>query len=439
MTDVTAADENLLAEVPAPGEGMLTPHNSAKLRAVIFIALVAIAFTIGFFLLTGELEHLIWTEDLLAPGSLAIPAFAILFSLVVGLSRRYLRAPSSIHGGMTEEVRGDADPPDYRQFPGALVSAIATLLSGVSVGPEGMIGVLVTEISAFVRSRLKITGPDAAGYDLAAIASAFNGIIGGVLFTGLLATELQSGRTKSPLRCVVWNLIAGAIGFAVMVAAGLSPFAQSMPFPPTGLSLLYVLVAILCGGVATVIAVGTGIWLKTIETVLDRVFDERVVLRALAGGVVVGAVCFVFPDLLFSGETQIHTFINDPALYGAALLLLLAVLKIGLFGISIKAGYIGGPIFPIIFACTLVGLALSLLFPGIPVAVFVLCIEAGAIAVALGAPITAVLLVAILSVPDQSTIVLIVFSIATALLLTAEVKKLNARRSASGAGTAGTS
>ena len=48
MAEMTAADENLLAEVPAPGEGMLAAHTSANLRPVIFIALVAIVFTIGF-------------------------------------------------------------------------------------------------------------------------------------------------------------------------------------------------------------------------------------------------------------------------------------------------------------------------------------------------------------------------------------------------------
>jgi H+/Cl- antiporter ClcA len=288
--------------------------------------------------------------------------------------------------------------------------------------------VLVSEISVFFRSRLKLAGPAAAGYDLAAIASAFNGIIGGVLFTGLLATELQTGPARSPLRCLVWNLLAGAIGFIIMGALGLPPFAQSIPFPPTGITPLYALVAVICGGIATVIAIGTGIWLKTIETILDRVYAGCVALRALTGDVIVGVVRFVFPEPLFSGETQIHDFIANPAMYGVGLLLLLAVLKLFLFGVSIKAGYLGGPIFSILFACTLVGLALHLLFPGIPDAVFVLCIMAGAVAVATGAPLTAIFLVAIMSGADQHTTVLLVLSIVTAFLLTAEAKKRIAAR-----------
>lgn len=173
---------------------------------------------------------------------------------------------------------------------------------------------------------------------------------------------------------------------------------------------------------------------------MDRLFGEQVVLRVLTAGAVIGAVCFVYPELLFSGESRIQDFVGSPALYGAGTLLLLAVLKLVLFGVSIKAGYIGGPIFPIIFSCTLIGLALNLLVPGIPAAVFVLCIMAGALAVAMGIPLTAVLLVTLLSGADQDMILLLVLSISTALLLSAEVvKRVAARRGGTeGGATAGT-
>jgi H+/Cl- antiporter ClcA len=434
MPDAPAADDGHLAAVPPPREELRRPYIPGRLGAIVLVAVVAIVFSLAFLLLNGYLSRLIWTDEFLASGNLAIPALVLLFSLVVGLSRRYLRAPSATDAGFVEMVRGDAEPPDVRQFPGAFVSSLASLLSGASIGPEGVLGVLVSEIAEFLRPRLRIPRSAAAGFNLAALASAFNGLIGGVLFTGIFATELQSGRAKTPLQCLVWNLIAGVVGFLVFRATGFPSFAGMIPFPPAGLSVAFAVVAVLCGVLATGIILLVGAWLKTVETVMDHVFGERVVLRALAAGAVIGAVCFVFPDLLFSGEEQIHGFIADPALYGAGLLVLLALLKIALFGISIKAGYIGGPIFPILFACTLVGLALNLLVPGVPAAVFVLCIMAGALAVAMGIPLTAVLLVALLSGADQDMIVLLVLSIATALLLSAEVMK---RVAARGVGTEG--
>ncbi|MEN6342730.1 MAG: chloride channel protein [Methanospirillum sp.] len=427
--DAPASDDGVFSAVPPPGEELRRPYIPARLGAVLLIAVIAIVFALAFLLLDGYLSHQIWTEGVLVANRWMIPVLVVGFSLVVGLSRRYLRAPSAIDAGFVEMVRGDAEPPDYRQFPGAFISSLASLLSGASIGPEGVLGVLVSEIAEFLRPRLRVPLSDAAGFNLAALASAFNGLVGGVLFTGIFATELQSGRAKTPLQFLVWNLIAGAVGFVVFRAFGFPSFAGMIPFPPAGLTPAFAVVAILCGVLATGITIGIGAWLQVVEKTLDRFFGERVVLRVLAAGAVIGAVCFVFPDLLFSGEEQIHDFIVQPAVYGAGLLLLLAVLKIVLFGVSIKAGYIGGPVFPIIFACTLIGLALNLLVPGIPAGVFVLCIEAGALAVAMGIPLTSVLLVALVSGADQDMIVLLVVSIATAMLLSAEaMKRVEARR-----------
>lgn len=429
MPGTPAGDDAPLPSVPPSREELRRPYIPARLGAVVLIALIAIVFSLAFLVLNGYLEHAIWTEGVLTQNRWMIPVLVILFSLVVGLSRRYLRAPCAIDAGFVEMVRGDAEPPDHRLFPGAFVSSLASLLSGASIGPEGALGVLVSEVSEFMRPRLRIPDCADARFNLAALASAFNGLIGGVLFTGIFATELQVGRAKTPLQYLVWNLIAGAVGFVVFRAAGFQSFASMIPFPPAGLTPLFVVVAVICGVLATGIAFLTGAWLQAVERAMDRLFGGRVVLRVVAAGAVVGAVCFVFPDLLFSGETQIHGFIANPALYGAALLLLLAFLKIGLFGISIKAGYIGGPVFPILFACTLIGLALNLLVPGVPAAVFVLCIEAGALAVAMGIPLTAILLVALLSGADQDMIVLLVISISTGLLLSAEaMKRIEARR-----------
>lgn len=407
---------------------------------VVLIALVAIVFALAFLLLEGYLNGLIWTEGVLVERRWLIPVLAVLLSLVVGLSRRYLHAPSAIDAGFVEMVRGDAEPPDYRQFPGAFVSSLGSLLSGASIGPEGVLGVLVSEIAAFLGPHLRIPDSARAEFTLAALASAFNGLIGSVLFTGIFATELQQGRAKGPLQYLVWNLLAGVVGYVVFRASGFPAFASMIPFPPAGLLPLYAVVAILCGVLATGIALGIGIWLQVVEQVMDRVFGTGVVLRVVAAGAIIGAVCYVFPDLLFSGENQIHDFVANPAFYGAGLLLLLALLKLGLFGISIKAGYIGGPVFPVIFACTLTGLALNLVIPGIPAAVFVLCIEAAALAVAMGIPLTAILLVVVVSGADQDMVVLLVISIATGMLLSAEaMKRIEARRaSAAGGAAAGT-
>jgi H+/Cl- antiporter ClcA len=112
------------------------------------------------------------------------------------------------------------------------------------------------------------------------------------------------------------------------------------------------------------------------------------------------------------------------------MLLLFALLKILLLALSFKSGYLGGPTFPTLFSCTMVAMALSLIFPTIPVSILVLCIESAAVALMLNAPLTAILLVAVIGTADPYLISLMCLSTATAMFLGLGVKRLMARRAA---------
>ena len=112
------------------------------------------------------------------------------------------------------------------------------------------------------------------------------------------------------------------------------------------------------------------------------------------------------------------------------MLLLFALLKILLLALSFKSGYLGGPTFPTLFSCTMVAMALSLIFPAIPVSILVLCIESAAVALLLNAPLTAILLVAVVGTADPYMIALMCLSTATAMFVGLGVKRLRARRAA---------
>ncbi|MDD1634517.1 MAG: chloride channel protein [Methanomicrobiales archaeon] len=320
---------------------------------------------------------------------------------------------------------------NYRIFPGALLSSLFSLLSGASIGPEGTITILVGEISAWVRERFRIAGESKwvhLGFDTAALASAFNGIIGNPFFTGVLATEYQIGK-KHASTFLIWNLVAGIVGYLFYLALGLPSFSSMIPFPPvTELEPLMVLYAIILGVAGALLAVFAGLSMKGIGGIMERFFGDRVFPRILTAGVIIAAVGYFLPALLFSGETHIHLIIEDPAGVGVAMLFLYAILKILLLALSFKSGYIGGPIFPVLFSSTMLGLALSLLFPSVPVTIFVLCIEAGAFALALGAPLTAIILVLVVSNPGSIMITLVAISATTALVLSALMTQIRARQ-----------
>ncbi|MDD1664533.1 MAG: chloride channel protein [Methanomicrobiales archaeon] len=401
------------------------------LLAIIGIALVAIVFTVAFMMLYLGLNEAVWENDFVLANRWAIPAGVLLFSLLVGLCQKYLDAPTVIHGSIVESMKEGKIGHDYRTFPGALLSSLASLLSGASIGPEGTIGILVGQVSFWIREKFRIgreSGSLQQGFDLAAMSSAFNGIIGSPFFTGIFATEYQIGK-KDALSFLTWNLVGGIVGYIFYLSLGLGSFAGMIPFPPLEtLAPVMVLYAILLGVVGTLLALFTGISMKGIGQLVENTFGDRAIPRILAAGVIIAAVGYFLPDLLFSGEMQIHSILADPAAVGVTMLLVYAVLKILLLALSFKSGYIGGPIFPVLFSATMVGLALSLLFPGVPAGIFVLCIEAAAFALALGAPLSAILLVMVVSGPSPAMIILVVISATTALVLGGFFTQLKARR-----------
>ncbi|MDG6258194.1 MAG: chloride channel protein [Methanomicrobiaceae archaeon] len=399
-----------------------------KIVHIIFIALIAIAFTAGYIVFYELLIHAIWLDnDYTGANRWLIPAGVMFFSLLVGLCRKYLHAPTMIDGGFVESMKGSGEKVDYRTFPGALLSSLLSLLSGASVGPEGAISILISDITSVIQEKFRIARESAdasLGFNVAALASAYNGIIGSVLFTGVFATEFQVGGEKGALKFLTWNLLAGSIGYLFFLLLGLPPFAHSILFPPIGeLHPVYVLYAIVFGIIGALLTVFTGLSMHAIGGLVDRVFEDRVILPLLAAGAVIALVGYFVPDLLFSGQNQIHTIIDDPVAFGAAMLLFMAVAKILLLALSFRSGFVGGPVFPLLFSCTMIGLAVNLVFPGVPVAICVMCIEAAAFALALGAPLTAILLVVVIGTADPAMTVLLVLSAVTAMILGEGIKR----------------
>ncbi len=325
MTETTGAEYGQAEPAECPIGGA-----EPKLREIIFIALVAIVFTAGYIVLYGVLINAIWFDnDFSGVNRWMIPVGALFFSLLVGLSRKYLHAPTVMEGGFIDSMKGGGHKTDYRTFPGALLSSLFSLLSGVSVGPEGGIVILVGDITAYVQKKFRIAheSADASfGVNIAALASAFNGIIGNPLFTGIFATEFQVGGNRNALKFLTWNLLAGTIGYLFYLALGLPSFARSIPFAPLGeLHPIYVVYAVVLGIVGSLLAVFTGLSMQGMARVMERVFNDRIILPLLVAAAITSIVGYFVPNLLFSGEKQIHAIIADPAAFGAAMLIAMAV------------------------------------------------------------------------------------------------------------------
>jgi hypothetical protein len=106
-----------------------------KIWQIIFIAFIAIGFTAIWLETYTYLNEIIWMNDIVKANRWTIPAGIILFSLLIGLCQKYLRAPNVIHGGFTDSMKGEGTHGDYTTFHGTLLSSFFSLFSVASVGP----------------------------------------------------------------------------------------------------------------------------------------------------------------------------------------------------------------------------------------------------------------------------------------------------------------
>jgi len=171
-----------------------------------------------------------------------------------------------------------------------------------------------------------------------------------------------------------------------------------------------------------------GLVMRGMGDVITRPFKDRIMTRILFAGVIIAIVCYFIPELMFSGESSIHSIIMNPAHFGVTMLLIMAVLKIVLLALSFKCGYLEGPIFPTLFICTMVGLPLSLMSPGIPVGILVMCLEVAVITIALGVPLTAIFLIVVTGNTNQYMMALLVLSSVVALMMGIGLRELREKQ-----------
>jgi H+/Cl- antiporter ClcA len=253
----------------------------------------------------------------------------VVFSLLIGLTIKYLRAPTVIHGTAMESLKGSgAGQVEYSNFPGTLISSFLSVLSGASVGPEGALGALMQQISGWIHQKFRLSERTWTGFEAASFASMYNGIIGSPLFTGVLATEYKVGG-GSGLVYLGWNLLAGVIGYLFFTLLGLHTFAHDVAFKPiSGITLLYVVYTIVLSLVGCLIGILVGVLFRVFGTMLPRIFQDRVVARVTVAGLIIGIIGYFVPQVLFAGETQIFPMVDNPASYGVWALLGLGTLKL---------------------------------------------------------------------------------------------------------------
>lgn len=184
--------------------------------------------------------------------------------------------------------------------------------------------------------------------------------------------------------------VASSLSYVVFAGFKQETFLASVPLPVAGYEVLPVIASVdLAYGAILGVFCGicgfVGFGLLAIGGVLgEKVFDlfrhvgGRIgihgdtlpfLLTPTVGGALVGLLTVVAPLILSDGSDQLSVIGRGGEALGVGTLACSAALKLVAVGISLGFGFVGGQIFPFIFAGACVGTAINIVFPSIPILV----------------------------------------------------------------------
>ncbi len=400
------------------------------LAAVLGIPISAVAY--GFLAAVTKIQDYLFADlpnDIFTGG---IPAWwpvpwLVLCGLLTGLSIRHLPGNGGHSPALGFHVGGG--PPVDLELPGIILGALLTLSLGAVLGPEAPLIAIGGGLAALTLHLAKKDAPPMALTIMASAGSfaAISTLLGSPVLGAFLIME-AAGIGGATLSLVALpGLLASGVGALVFVGldnwTGLGTFSLALTSVPPDVSPT---VATMAWAVPLGAAGALLGWvIRWIGLSLRPVVHVNRVLVTAVLGLVIGLTAMAyqlisdnsFTQVLFSGQDALPGVVEHAADYSVGVLLLLALCKIFVYGLSLSA-FRGGPVFPAMFTGAVLGIAASSL-PGMNMAPAI-GIGIGAMCTAmLRLPLTSTLLATLLLGADGVSVTPeVVVAVAVAFVLT---------------------
>jgi len=390
-------------------------ENSARVKAhvtmyrMLVVGLIGLVVgTISSFVTIGFVETVQWLNRLLniapetrtglPPATLGLIVIMTptLGGLLVGLLLRYgvnsgksLGPPDTIYA---VQLRERLPTPISGAF--STLAAIVSLGCGASVGQYGPLVYLGSMVGQ-IANRLKLGVRDIRSTAIAcgvaaAIATAFNAPIAGLIFTHEVVLRHYS------LRIFTAVTVAAACGFIVANVVFKHPPLFFIEFENqfhAAEFLLFALEGLVCGLLAVIFMK----LLKSAANIAGQLSIPAACKPAIAG-FVLGVIALQLPEVLGAGQDILRSA-TIPGSFSAAELMTILLVKIFVTVLCIGFGFAGGVIFPALLIGVLLGALFAISVPELllgeysGLSVYAIC---GMVAVAspvIGAPLTALLII----------------------------------------------
>jgi H+/Cl- antiporter ClcA len=342
----------------------------------VLVGLLSALGTLLFVFLMNWGISLVWPQE---PGpepfsgSVLILLIMTAAGLVVGLIHHLFKAEMMDEFGAM--VKGRLN---YGPVPSTLLVALVSLIGGFSVGPEVPTGLLGAGLGSWLSERRKLGADLERSNVYSGILSAWGGLFTTPFATVIMPLELAHQQTPAYYAMLIVVAAAAVTGFSVFYAVSGNTFAgvlRILDLQDYSLKLWHLVLAIALGVLGAVLALIFGLLLRFFKR-LAAPLNNQPIIRGTIGGFLLGLLGMALPLTLFLGTSGLKTVTEQGAQLGLALVIVMVFAKMVATTAAFSTGFIGGPIFPLLFVGGAAGTAINLVFPGVPLALVVACLMA---------------------------------------------------------------
>ena len=351
-------------------------------------------------------------------------AVATAAGLLVGLIRKRFGMPEEM-SGLIEDLQSESVEP--RWVPATVAVSAVSLVGGASLGPEVALGEIGGGTGGLIARRRNLGDDDTKALTLSGMAGAFGGLFSSPLLAIILVTEVAQPERKRYLRVFYGSLIASSVSLGIYFAIAGSVFLGVYQVPEFQFEDWHLLAGIGLGLVAAFLVLVTAIVMRATRATFSRVRGPGW-MKPVMGGAVFGLIGVALPLTNFTGSDQLQTVLQDGAKIGVVLLVAILVGKIIAFAVSSSSGFIGGPIFPVLFLGGTAGVIVSLLAPEVPLGLAFTCLLAAVPGSIVPAPFSMVLLTALLAQIGALQTTPVLIAVGVSYVTVAAVRRAMERR-----------
>jgi len=303
-------------------------------------------------------------------GSWFIVGVMTITGLIVGIMHRYTSAQEMDVFGALSKFHLDPKP-----MPSSVFTSILSLIGGFSLGPEVPTGMLSTGLASWINMKRKLNPELMKTNFLSSISGAWGGLFTSPFAMIIILLEIDHKQYVKYYGTLLIAGLAAVIGFSIFYAAGGFNYASLLGLlkpPEYHLELWHLVASILFGIIAVPIALLFVVFTKIFDRLIQPL-DNTPIIRGLLGGFLLGLFAFLLPTNYGLGTIPMSIVAQHAAEIGVLLLIIFAIAKLVALTGALRFGFIGGPIFPLLFVGSCFGAAINLIFPQIPLGLALGC------------------------------------------------------------------